>query len=83
LGGCKFSPDGKYHLSLNVQGQNEDSDLIPMLISQTKDFLQYHQQCEESQDGKGGIDTFLQKAKQIPHSTKSFYFAYLRTSPAE
>lgn len=70
--GYWFSPDGNQHLSLKTSQDLKIPEFAPILIADTKDFLEFYQTCEETGNPEAGVSAFLQKAKQLPITVKKF-----------
>ncbi len=69
--GYWFSPVGNQYLSLKTQDR-KIPEFAPILITDTKDYLEFFQTCQKARNPEAGVSTFLQKAKQLPFVVKIF-----------
>ena len=70
--GYWFSPIGKQYLSLKTQDR-KIPEFAPILITDTKDYLEFFQTCQKARNPEAGVSTFLQKAKQLPIVVNNSY----------
>jgi len=79
--GYTFSPDGTKHLSLNMEGDMWGLDFHSLLLSETREVMEYYQSCSKAMDRNKGLNNFVQQTTHLPILVRGIEFLNYTHSP--